>query len=108
MSKQQTFPSTIHVRDFVDVVVDDPTRENSPNYAEIHADINVFEEDGFSDPVISIEPIRTRIRTYLTREQRLTYPPDTFFYAHGRFFTVISQDGTLEMIIHTLSLMRYV
>ena len=108
MSRQPTLASIIHVRDFVDAIADDPTRENTPNYAEIKTGINVFEEDGFDGPGITIDPIRTRICAYLTRDQRDAYPPDTFFYPDGRFFTVLSTDGTLEIIIHALSLMRYV
>ena len=108
MSRQPALASVIHVRDFVDTIADDPTRENAPNYAEIQTDINIFEEDGFHGPGITIDPIRARIRAYLTREQRDAYPPDTFFYADGRFFTVLSTDGTLEIIVHALSLMRYI
>lgn len=108
MSRQQTYACVIHVRDFVDVVVDDPTREGSPNYVEIQSDIHVFEEDGFCNPGIVVEPIPAHIRTYMTREQRDGYPPDTFFYADGRFYTVVSTDGVLEITIHALSLMRYV
>lgn len=98
----------IHLRDFVDAIVDDPTRENAPNYAEILTDVNIFEEDGFHHHDIVTEPIRTRIHAYLTREQRDLHLPNAFFYADGRFSTALSTEGTLEIGIQTLSLMRYV
>src|SRR5690348_11852037 len=106
MSRQPTFTSMIHLRDFIDAIIDDPTRENAPNYVEIQTDINIFEESGFYSPNIVTEPIRTRIHTYLTREERDFYVPNTFFYADGRFSTALSTDGTLEISIQTLSLMR--
>ena len=108
MSRQQTFSSLIHIRDFADSITPDPTRDNAPNYAEIQADINIFEEDGFYSPNIIAEPIRTRIHAYLTREERDLYVPNTFFYANGRFYTALSADDTLEVNIQALSLMRYV
>jgi hypothetical protein len=108
MSRQPTFTSIIHLRDFVDIVVDDPTRDNAPNYVEIQTDINVFEEDGFHSPDIVAEPIPARIHAYLTREERELYVPNTFFYADGRFSTSLLTDGSLVIGIQTLSLMRYV
>jgi len=50
MSRQPTFSSIIHLRDFIDTITDDST-QGAPNYAEIHADI-IFEEDGFYGPDI--------------------------------------------------------
>ncbi|KAL8377053.1 hypothetical protein RB595_007947 [Gaeumannomyces hyphopodioides] len=85
MSRQSTFSNTIHLRDFVDNITDDPSRENTPNYVEIQAEINVSEEDGFYSSRIDVEPIRTRIHAYLTQEERSLYIPNTFFYADGRF-----------------------
>jgi hypothetical protein len=108
MSRQQTFTTIIHLRDFIDAITDDPTRENAPNYIEIQTDINIFEEDRFCSPNIIAEPIRTRIHAYLTREERDLYAPNTFFYADGRFSTALSTDDTLEINIQALSLMRYV
>ncbi|KAF2175490.1 hypothetical protein K469DRAFT_535676, partial [Zopfia rhizophila CBS 207.26] len=107
MSRQPTFTNIIHLRDFIDVITDDPTRENTPNYVEIQTDINIFEEDYFCSPNIIAEPIRTRIHTYLTREERDLYVSNAFFYAEGRFSTALSTDDTLEINIQTLSLMRY-
>ena len=102
-------PSTlIHVRDFVDTITEDPTRENGSNYVEIQTEINIFEEGGFYSPNITTEPIRTRIHTYLTQDERLLYVPIAFFYADGRFSTALSTDDTLEINIQALSLMRYI
>ncbi|KAL8325259.1 hypothetical protein RB597_008495 [Gaeumannomyces tritici] len=92
MSRQPTFSSIIHLRDFVDTITDDSTRD-APNYAEIRADINIFDEDDFYSPDIIAEPIRTRIHVYMTRDERDLYTPNTFFYADGRFSTVLSADG---------------
>ena len=108
MSRQPTFTNIIHLRDFINAIADDPTRENAPNYVEIHTDINIFEEDHFYSPNVIAEPIRTRIHAYLTREERDLYIPNTFFYADGRFSTTLSTDDTLEINIQALSLMRYV
>jgi len=96
----------IHLRDFIDTIADNPARD-SPNFVEIQSDINIFEEDSFHGPNIIVEPIRTRIHAYLTREQRDAYVPNAFFYADGRFSSAPS-GGTLEISIQTLSLMRYV
>jgi hypothetical protein len=96
------------MRDFVNNVTDDPSRENAPNYVEIQAEVNIFEEDGFYSSSVDIEPIRTRIHTYLTREDRELYIPNTFFYADGRFSATPSTDGALEISVQALSLMRYV
>ncbi|KAH6971233.1 hypothetical protein BKA56DRAFT_661135 [Ilyonectria sp. MPI-CAGE-AT-0026] len=49
------------------------------------ADVNIFEEEGFYTSTIDVEPIRTHIHAYLTREERELYTLDTFFFADGRF-----------------------
>lgn len=105
MSQQQPLSNIIHIRDFVDVVRDDPTREG---YVEIQTEVNVFHEDGFYTPDVIVEPIQARIRAYLTQDQREQYVPNAFFYASGRFFTTLSADKTLELSIQALSLMRCV
>lgn len=107
MSRQSTFSSIIHLRDFVDTITGDPSRPDAPNYVEIHTDINVFKEDSFYNAAVAVEPIHTRIRAYLNREQRELYVPNAFFYADGRFSTALFADNTLEINIQALSLMRY-
>ena len=106
MARQTTFTTTIHLRDFVDAVSEDPS-QNSPNHVSLRTDINIFDQDGFSDRNIVIEPILTHICACLTREERDAYHPDTFFYAVGRFFTTLLNDGTLHMTIQAMSLMPY-
>ena len=108
MSRQTTLSNVIHIRDFVDTIGDDQTRENTAGYVEIQTDINIFEEENFNSPYVIAEPIRTRIRAYLTQEERDFYLPNTFFYADGRFSTTLSTDGTLEISIQALSLMRHI
>lgn len=108
MSRQPTFSSIIHIRDFIDTITNDPNRDNSANHVEILTDVNIFEEGNFYSPNIVVEPIRTRIHAYLTREERDHYIPNTFFYADGRFSTALSEDNTLEIKVQILSLMRYV
>jgi hypothetical protein len=105
--RQLSLTNTIHLRDFVDCVVDDPTR-TAPNYIEIQTDINIFEEDHFYSSNVIVEPIQTRIRAYVTQAERDLYIPNAFFYADGRFTTAVTSDDTLEIIVHTLSLMRWV
>ncbi|EJT69639.1 hypothetical protein GGTG_12523 [Gaeumannomyces tritici R3-111a-1] len=46
---------------------------------------NIFEEDSFYSSAVDVEPIRTRIHAYLTREKRDLYIPNAFFYADGCF-----------------------
>ncbi|EGY23410.1 uncharacterized protein VDAG_04848 [Verticillium dahliae VdLs.17] len=104
MSLQSTFSNFIHIRDFVDNVIDDPTRGNAPNYVEIQADINIFEEDGFYSSGAKVEPIHALIHTYLAREERELYVPNTFFFADGRFSASLSPDGVLEINAQTLNL----
>ncbi|KAH8653044.1 hypothetical protein BGZ61DRAFT_277385, partial [Ilyonectria robusta] len=103
MSRQSIFSNTIHLRDFVDNVTDDPSRQNTPNYVKIQAEINIFEEDGFYSFAIDVEPIRARIHAYLTRENRSLYVPNTFFYADGCFSATPSADGALEIRVQVLS-----
>ncbi|KAH6999269.1 hypothetical protein EDB80DRAFT_812219 [Ilyonectria destructans] len=97
MSRQATFLNTIHLRDFVDSVTDDPGRKNAPNYMEIQTEVNIFDEDGFYSSRIDISPIRTHIHAYLTREERELYTPNTFFYTDGRFSAAQSAAGMLEI-----------
>jgi hypothetical protein len=108
MSRQQTFSTTIHLRDYIDAIADDPTREASPNYIQIKADVNVPEEAGFYSSSITTEPIRTYIYAYLKQEERDSYVSDAFIYAAGRFSTALSADGELEINVQAFSLMRYV
>ena len=88
----------------MDCITNNPTENN---YIEIQADINIFEENRFHSTDVIVEPIRTRIRAYVTPAERELYVPNAFFYAEGRFATAIT-DGRLEIIVHALSLMRYV
>ena len=108
MSRQPTFSNIIHIRDFIDTIAEAPSRDGASNFVNILTDINVFEEDSFYSPDIIVEPVRTRIRAYLTREQRELYLPNTFFYADGRFSTALLPDDTLEISVQALSLMRQV
>lgn len=107
MSRQPSFSSIIHLRDFINTIIDNPTRDSS-NFVEIQTDINIFEEDGFYSPNIVIEPVHARIHTYITREQRDAYIPNAFFYTDGRFSAAPSEDSTLEISIQALSLIRYI
>ncbi|KAF1807902.1 hypothetical protein P152DRAFT_517962 [Eremomyces bilateralis CBS 781.70] len=107
MSRLPSLSNIIHIRDFIDAVTDDPTREVSPNHVEIYTDVNIFCEDNFYTPDIIVEPIRARIRAYLTRDQREQFVPNAFLYADGRFFTTQSPDNTLELSVQALSLMRH-
>jgi hypothetical protein len=107
-SRLSTLTNTIHIRDFVDAVVDDPTRSDS-SYIEIQADVYIFPENGFRSANVIAESIPTRIRAYVTPAERELYVHNTFFFAEGRFATAVTSDGKLEIIVvHTLSLMRYV
>jgi hypothetical protein len=65
-SQQPTLTNTIHLRDFVDDVVDDPTRPGISNYVEIRIYVNIFEENRFYSSDVIVEPIHTRIRAYVT------------------------------------------
>jgi hypothetical protein len=49
-----TLTNTIHLRDFVDGVVNDPTRADT-KYLEIQTDINIFEEDRFYSTNVIVE-----------------------------------------------------
>ena len=104
-SRSPTLTNTIYLRDFVDCVTDNPTRLE--NYVEIQTDVNIFEENRFHSTDVVVEPIHTRIYAYITPAEREVYIPNAFFYAEGRFTTAISDDR-LEIIVHALSLMRYV
>jgi hypothetical protein len=105
ISRSQTFSNIIHLRDFVDAVLDDPTKDSGSNHVEIRTDANICAEDGFCESGIVVEPIRTRIRAYLPRDERQSYVTDSFFYADGRFSTALSADNVLEINVQSLSLM---
>jgi hypothetical protein len=98
--------NTIHIRDFVDDVLADRTQPNKRNYFEIHTDVNIFQEDGFYDPGITVEPIHTCIRTYLTASERGLYVTNAFFYAEGRFKAAVTTENKLEITVHALGLQR--
>jgi len=106
-SRPPTLIGTIHLRDFVDSVVGDPTRADT-SYIEIQIDINIFEEDRFYSSNVIVEPIHTRIRAYVTQAERDLYVPNAFFYADGRFTTAVTSVNILEITVHALSLMRCV
>jgi hypothetical protein len=106
-SRPLTLTNTIHLRDFVDHVIDDPT-QSDPNYIEIRTDVNIFEENQFNSTNVNVEPIPTRIRAYLPPAERELYVPNTFFYAEGRFLTTVTSEKTLAITVHAFSLMRYV
>jgi hypothetical protein len=91
----------------VDIVFDDPSKANNPNYIEIRSDINIIDEDRFYSSSVIVEPIHTRIRAYIPKEERDLYVPNAFIYADGRFSTTTTSENTLEITVHALSLMRY-
>ena len=67
MSSQPfTLTNTIHLQDFVDNVVDNPTKLDTPNYIKIHTEINIFKEDRFYSSNVVVKPIFTRIRAYVS------------------------------------------
>ncbi len=107
-SRQSALLNTICIRDFVDSIGPDPSREDKSNYVEISADVNIFEEGDPSPSDIIVEPIRTRIRTYLNRGDQNLYCPNAFFYAEGRFSIAKALDDALEINVQALSLKRYV
>ncbi|KAF1814388.1 hypothetical protein P152DRAFT_465257 [Eremomyces bilateralis CBS 781.70] len=92
MSRLPSLSNIIHIRDFINTVTNNPTRQGSSNY-----------EDGFYYSDVVVKPIRARIRAYLTQEQRELFIPDAFFYADGRFSTTLSADNTLEINVQALN-----
>jgi hypothetical protein len=106
-SRPLTLINTIHLRDFMDSVVGDPTRRDT-NYIEIQTDINIFEENRFYSSNVIVEPVHTRIRAYVTQAERDLYVPNAFFYADGRFTAAVTSDNILEITVHAFSLMRCV
>jgi hypothetical protein len=98
--------NTIHIRDFVDCVHTDRTRPGIANCVEIHTDVNVFQEDEFYDSGITVEPIHTCIRAYLTASERDLYVTNAFFYADGLFSAAVTTENKLEITVKALSLQR--
>ncbi len=103
-SRSPTRINTIHIRDFVTGLINNPA---DPNRIQIKANINIFEENQFHTTDVIVEPIQTRIRAYLTAAEQKLYGPNTFFYAEGRF-AAITSDDSLEITVQAFSLMRYV
>lgn len=102
--------NTIHIRDFVLNAGPDKTKGDPPRagYIEIQAEVNVFADDELHDPTIIVEPIRTSIRMYIKDPRvRALYVPGAFFYALGRFYTAVTKDNKVEIIVQALSLERY-
>jgi hypothetical protein len=98
--------NTIHIRDFVDCVLADRTRPETANFVEIHTDVNIFQEDEFYDSGITVEPIHTCIRAYLTASERDLYVTNAFFYAEGRFSTAVTTENKLEITVQAFGLQR--
>src|SRR6478735_2972131 len=98
--------NSIHIRDFVDEVLPDSTRPNAPNYVEIHTNVNLFQEDGFYDASIAVEPIQTCIRAYRRQSDRDLYVPNAFFYVDGRITVEMNHDGDPTLTVQSLSLQR--
>ena len=67
---QAKLPNTIHIRDFVTHILQDRTQPDILNYFEIHTDVNIFPEDDFYDSSITVDPIHTYIRAYLSASAR--------------------------------------
>ncbi|OHE90263.1 hypothetical protein CORC01_14440 [Colletotrichum orchidophilum] len=97
----------IHIRNFIDDVRPDSIRPETPNYAEIHATVNVFQEDDFYDTKIDSDPIQTCVRVYLKQNERDFYVPNTFFYADGRFIVETTPEERPKIIVQSLSLQWY-
>lgn len=102
------FTNTIHIRDFIVDVGPDKTHEGSSSWIEIHADVNIFSEEEFSDPSVIVEPIQTDIRAFLKLPYRTLYVPNAFFFAIGSFSTVVMPDNKLKItMLQTLTIERY-
>ncbi|KAK1993564.1 hypothetical protein LX36DRAFT_661401 [Colletotrichum falcatum] len=99
--------NVIHIRDFIDDVLPDSTHPETPNYAEIHAAVNVFQEDDFYDTTIDSGPIQTCVRAYLKQNERELYVPNTFFYTDGRFIVETTAEERPKLIVQSLSLQRH-
>jgi len=93
------FTNTIHIRDFVVDVGPDKYHEESSNYVEIHANVNIFPEEDFSDPSVIAEPIQTDIRAYVKPPNEMLYIPNAFFFAIGSFTTVVTSAKELKIIM---------
>lgn len=100
------FTNTIHIRDFVVDLGPDRTRPGAPNSVEIQVEVNVFPEDNFYDSTVTVEPIDTCIRAYLTPLNRELYISNAFFYAAGTFSTVMMPDNKLKIMVRALSIER--
>ena len=105
-SREPTLSNTIHLRDFVDAVTNDPTRADTTSFVEIRSHVNVF-EDRFYSPNIVVEPVQTRLRAYIAQADRDLYVPEAFIYVDGHFSTAITAENTLELTVHAMSMMRY-
>lgn len=93
-----TLNNTIHLRDFVDGVVDDPTRAGI-HYIEIQTDVNIFEEDRFYSSSVVAGPIRGRECAYVAQAERDLYVPNSFFYADDRFTTAVTSGNMLQITV---------
>ncbi|KAL6409945.1 hypothetical protein AUP68_06351 [Ilyonectria robusta] len=80
----------------------DLIHQDSPDARDLQAEIENLKarlrtEDGFYSSAVDVEPIRTRIPTYLPREKRDLYMSNTFFDADGCFSAAPSADGALKL-----------
>ena len=106
-SRFSNLTNTIHIRDFVDSISPDPTKPGSPSYVEISSHINLFGEDDFSCSDVIVSPLRARLRAYVPAADHDMFTQDAFYYADGRFSTVVSPEGSLEILVHIFCLTRY-
>ncbi|KAK2024525.1 hypothetical protein LX32DRAFT_675950 [Colletotrichum zoysiae] len=99
--------NVIHIRNFIDDFLPDSTHPETPNYIEIHAAVNVFQEDDFYDSTIDSGPIQTRVRAYLKQNERELYVPNMFFYTDRRFIVETTAEERPKLSVQSLSLQRY-
>lgn len=103
MPPNQSFPSILHVRDFIEYVEPDPTRPGKGLSMQLRVSLNIPFKDVQSDDVEQNE-IPTLIRFFNEGNQTDLYQPNTFVYASGSFLTTSSEDDDLHIILHAHTL----
>ena len=106
-SQQFTAANTISIRNLIDEVEPDPTRNNTPGYTQFLSNLTIVVEEYFFSPSITIQSIPAYIRTYIPKNDNDLYTSSTFIFADGRFYPSIT-DNILTLIVHTLTLTRFV
>lgn len=107
MPSNKSFPTVLHIRDFIEQVEQDPTRPGKGLALQLRISLNIPEKDTQSDDVEQ-QDIPTMIRFFSDHGRSDIYNENCFVYAWGSFLTATTQDQGFHILLHAHTVDRYV